>query len=294
MNADVVERAPAKLNLYLHVGPLRADGLHDLASLFVYAEDGDLIEVSPAADLRLDVTGPFAAELAGFPVTSNLVWRAAALLRQHYDIAAGARIVLHKNLPIASGIGGGSADAAAALRALARLWRIDAPTETLARLAFRLGADIPACLYSRPAYVDGAGEKISKGPSLPPISVCLVNPRVATPTGPIFRAFDTANPHPAAPARPRRVRFCHFDDMLEFLQPTRNDLEKFAIEARPVIGAALEFVADCSGSRFARMSGSGATVFGLFADESAALRAAHAARARGWWALGSRISRGDR
>ena len=277
------EIAPAKINLYLHVGGLRADGLHDLASIFVFADIGDLIEVAPADDLSLSIDGEFAEPLKREPVERNLVWRAADALRRAADITSGARIRLIKNLPIAAGIGGGSADAAAALRALTRLWRIDASLIDLPRLAFALGADVPACLSRSPVFVSGAGETLTAGPSLPPLWVALVNPRVETPTGPIFRAFDAANPAPAVPvAVAPEMRT--FVGVCGLARHSRNDLEPPAFALQPVIGEVSNWLATRPGAIAARMSGSGATTFGLFSSLEAAKRTAVAARSRGWWA----------
>lgn len=290
----VVEIAPAKINFYLHVGPVRADGLHDLASLFVFAADGDRITAAPASEISLKIEGPYAPALSRFPVESNLVFRAARVLQAALGTTGGATpgaaITLDKRLPIAAGVGGGSADAAATLRALAALWDVSLPAETMRRLAFSLGADVPACLSRSPVYVAGAGERVTPGPVLPPLWVCLVNPRVETPTGPIFRAFDRANPSPAPPARPTPTRLASLDALSVFLASTRNDLESFAILRNSVIGLARDFVARCPGARFARMSGSGSTVFGLFSDGVSASRAARAASARGWWALAAPIA----
>ncbi|MBY0421593.1 MAG: hypothetical protein K2Q06_04760, partial [Parvularculaceae bacterium] len=190
----------------------------------------------------------------------------------------------------AAGIGGGSADAAATLRALVRLWNLDVAPAELAGLAFALGADVPACLAARPVYVGGAGERVLAGPTLPPTAICLVNPRVETPTGPIFRAFDAGNPHPPSPAFPRPTGFANLTDLALFLSGTRNDLEAFAVRHNSVIGVARDFVADCSGALVARMSGSGATVFGVFSSGVAAKRAERAAAAKGWWALATSLS----
>lgn len=289
----IEEIAPAKINLFLHVGPVREDGLHEIASLFVFADDGDRISVSLARDLSLKITGPFAEALAPFPIESNLVWRAADALRAEGRVSDGAEITLDKRLPIASGIGGGSADAAAALRALVRLWKLDIGEAALRRIAFSLGADVPACLALRPVYVTGAGEKVEAGPRLPPVWIALVNPRVETPTGPIFRAFDAANPNPAKPLLDARKAIADYTGLAAYLGPARNDLEPHAVNRQSVIGAARDFLAECPGCLLARMSGSGATVFGLFGSAAAAERASRQAAARGWWAMAARLASGD-
>ena len=291
----IVETAPAKINLYLHVGPVREDGLHDLASLFVFAEDGDRVTAAPSGGFSLEVTGPFALALAGLPPEDNLVLRAARRLREACGVDAGAALTLEKNLPVAAGIGGGSADAAAALRALARLWKADISEDALARLAFALGADIPACLAGAPVNVGGAGEEITPGPVLPPLWICLVNPGVETPTGPVFRAFDEARP---APPRPEFVAFAapqtlpDYDALQEALAASRNDLQPFAAARAPAIAQALALLEQAPGALIARMSGSGATCFALFASQTATRRAAREAQGRGWWAMASRLRTG--
>lgn len=284
----IVETAPAKINLYLHVGPVRADGLHELASLFVFAEDGDRVTVETAKKLSLKVTGPFASALRGLAPEDNLIWRAAALLQGEFGVSEGAAITLEKNLPVAAGIGGGSADAAAVLQALMRLWRLELSDAALSEAAFRLGADVPACLASAPVNVTGAGEYIAKGPIIPPLWICLANPGVQTPTGPIFQAFDRAHPAPSPPDVARLAVggvgvFC------AALEKARNDLQPFAVARAPVIADTLALLEAAAGARLARMSGSGATCFALFASHVGAERAARHARSRGWWAMASRL-----
>lgn len=291
----IVETAPAKINLYLHVGPVREDGLHELASLFVFAEDGDRVTAAPSDNLTLEVTGPFAAALADLPPEDNLVLRAAARLRDACGATSGATLTLEKNLPVAAGVGGGSADAAAALRALARLWNADISEDALVRLAFALGADIPACLAGAPVNVSGAGEHMAPGPVLPPLWICLANPGVETPTGPIFRAFDEARPAPPAPQFAEfssSQTLSDYDALQTALAASRNDLQPFAIEGAPVIADVIEVLGSAPGVLTARMSGSGATCFALFDSETKARRAEREARERGWWTMASRLRTG--
>jgi len=214
-------------------------------------------------------------------------------LARETGVNAGAALVLEKKLPIAAGIGGGSADAAATLHALVELWRLDIAPDALSRLAFGLGADVPACLARRPVYVEGAGEVVTAGPSLPPLWACLVNPKVETPTGPIFRAFDAANPSPPPPALERRSVIAGLDALRAYLAGARNDLESHAINRQRVIGAARDFLAHCPGCLIARLSGSGATVFGLFSDKTQAEEAQARAESEGWWAMAARLLEGD-
>lgn len=284
----ICDVAPAKINLYLHVGGPRRDRLHALESVFVFADAGDVVTASPAENLSLEIVGPFAGELLREPVEKNLVLRAARLLKDAARVKSGARLVLDKRLPIASGVGGGSADAAAALRALIRLWRVDLSGSEIKRLAFSLGADVPACLERRPVQVGGAGEIVSPGPVLPPLWVCLVNPNVAMPTGPVFRAFDAANPTPPPPARPQ-CGGAGYLKVTRLMENTRNDLQPIAIGRRSVIQNAIERLASRPGVLAARMSGSGATVFGLFSSSAAARRAAQEMSGKGWWSMSAGI-----
>ncbi|MFN0024093.1 MAG: 4-(cytidine 5'-diphospho)-2-C-methyl-D-erythritol kinase [Parvularculaceae bacterium] len=292
------EIAPAKVNVYLHVGPLRRDRLHELKSLFIFADGGDVISARHADRLSLTLTGPYAGELAGEAAGNNLVLRAARSLQRAAGVKAGAALTLDKRLPVAAGIGGGSADAAATLRVLMKLWRVSLSAGPLRALAFSLGADVPACLSWAPVLVSGAGERIRPGPRLPPLWVCLVNPRVAMPTGPVFRAFDAAERSPAAPADPAFDALGAIAGVKALLGASRNDLQPFAIAREPVIAHALGALSQTAGALGARMSGSGATIFSLYASGAAATRAAQALRATGWWTmaapvLGKRVLGGD-
>lgn len=284
----IFESAPAKINLYLHVGPIRHDRLHELASLFVFAEEGDRVGVAAATELSLNIEGPFAGALSDLPPEKNLVWRAASMLREKTRIHEGAALSLQKNLPIASGVGGGSADAAATLRALMKLWRPKISEKALFDLAFELGADVPACINAAPIYVSGAGEQIKLGPSLPPLWVCLVNPGVDMPTGAIFQAFDKINPAPAKPAA-TMIDVSDYEMLSKSLKSTRNDLEPIARNQAPEIDNVIDFLAEEPGALIARLSGSGATCFALFSSAAAAAAAASRAGARDWWAMASPI-----
>lgn len=290
----IEESAPAKLNLYLHVGPRRRDGLHELSSLFVFAGEGDRIAVAPAPDLSLKIEGPFAGELARLPVEHNLALKAARALKAASGATAGAAIRLDKKLPLASGIGGGSADAAATLRALARFWNVRLPAAEWRRLAFSLGADVPACLEGVPVFVSGAGERLSAGPVLPPLWAALVNPRIKMPTGPVFRDFDRANPAPDPPLRPPGTRIADYRGLVRWLAGTRNDLQPIAAARNLAVASVLGFLSDSAGCLAARMSGSGATVFGLYSSGEAASRAARRAAGRGWWSMSGPIGSGWR
>lgn len=274
----MIEAAPAKVNLCLHVTGQRPDGYHLLDSLVVFVDVGDVIEVRAAPDVSLRVIGP---QARGLPVgEDNLVLRAA----RAFSGSAGAEITLTKNLPAASGIGGGSADAAATLRALARLWAMPLPD---ADSVLRLGADVPACLAGRPLRMQGIGERLQPLPDLPAAHLVLVNPGVAVATPAVFKALPSKN----NPPLPEVPGFASAFDMAQWLAAQRNDLEAPAMALAPVIGAVKQELAAAPGCLLARMSGSGATCFGLFADPTQAqtARAAISAAQPGWWVACGRM-----
>ena len=267
----VREFAAAKVNLTLHVIGRRADGYHLLDSLVCFAGVGDRVTARAAPTLSLQVIGPEAAGLDAGP--GNLVLRAAALAGQ------GAALELDKRLPLASGIGGGSADAAATLRALVRLTGCALPDPTA---VLALGADVPVCLAGRACRMQGIGEVLGAVPPLPPVWAVLVNPRVEVPTPAVFRALARRDNPPMPQALPGWTDAAALADWLAL---QRNDLQSPAIALAPVIGTALDALAALPGAMLARMSGSGATGFALFASASAAHAAADAMQARqpGWW-----------
>ncbi len=271
--------APAKVNLYLHVTGKRADGYHLLDSLAVFPAVGDVLRALPAEALSLTVTGPFAGTLQAEP--GNLVLRAARAL-DAYGVAA---LELEKNLPIASGIGGGSADAAAALRLLAGLWGLK---PDLQALALSLGADVPVCLAAAPARMGGIGEVLSPAPALPPFGILLVNPGVAVPTPAVFKARQGGFSPPAAlPAAWPDATL-----MARDLARCTNDLEAPAISIQPVIGEVLAHLGRLPGALLAPMSGSGATCFALFGSADEAAAAIQAISRPGWWCWGGGLYEG--
>ena len=272
------EFAPAKINLALHVTAQRGDGYHLLDSLVVFADVGDRITVAAADAVSLTVTGPTAAGLT--PGDDNLVLRAA----RAFGAAPGAAITLEKNLPVASGIGGGSSDAAATLRALARLWQRPLPD---AAAVLALGADVPVCLAGRPARMTGIGAGLVPL-VLPAAWLVLVNPGVALPTAAVFAGLERHG-HPAMPRD--LPQFQGVADLAAFLRLARNDLEAPAIRLAPAIAQCKASLASMSGCLLARMSGSGATCFGLFANSLTAHAAARALQAAhpGWWVAAARM-----
>jgi 4-diphosphocytidyl-2-C-methyl-D-erythritol kinase len=261
------ETAPAKLNLALHVRGKLPDGRHELETLFAFCIDGDRLSAEPADGFSLTVTGPFAEDISA----ENNVETAARRLAEAAGIAPGAAITLHKALPVAAGIGGGSADAAAALRMLTAMWRVD--PSLASAVAPGIGADVPACLLSMTARGEGAGERLElvDDRDIAGAPVLLVNPRVPLATGDVFAGWDGVD-----------------RGALGSWREGRNDLEPAAIALVPEIGALLDWLREQEGASFVRMSGSGATGFALF-DSDEARDAATAAVPGQWWHLATSL-----
>jgi 4-diphosphocytidyl-2-C-methyl-D-erythritol kinase len=284
--AAVHEPARAKLNLYLHVTGRRDDGYHLLDSLVAFAEAGDMIVAAPGGMLSLAVDGPFAAALGGEP--DNLVMRAARALAAATGAKGNAALTLTKNLPVASGIGGGSADAAATLRVLCRLWNVRPPRDALDAIAVKLGADVPVCLDGVASFIGGVGERRYAAPRLPAAGLVLVNPGTALPTPAVFGKRSGPFSEPARfTAAPRDVA-----DLAAVLRARHNDLTDAATALVPAIRDVMAALDASLGCLLARMSGSGATCFGLYPDRSAATAAAAsiAGRNGSWWVLPTAIS----
>lgn len=271
MASVLAEPAPAKLNLALHVTGQRGDGFHLLDSLVCFAAVGDVVELSPGP-LSLCIDGPFATGLAADE--GNLCLRAARLA------GGAAALRLIKNLPVAAGIGGGSADAAAVLRGLARMGH------ALPADALRLGADVPVCIASVPARMQGVGEVVTPLPPLPALHLVLVNPGVAVATPQVFAAMPQRDNPPLPPI----PGFADARALTGWLAVgTRNDLEAPARRIAPVIDSVLAALAG-QGAGLARMSGSGATCFGIFAGAAQAARAAAALQKHGWWSVATELA----
>ena len=271
--------APAKVNLYLHVVERRSDGYHRLDSLVAFAGIGDTVEVRRAGEISLQLEGPFAQAVPSG--ADNLAMRAALALARAAEVNAGAEIRLTKRLPPASGIGGGSADAAATVRALLRLWDVRLDARTLAALALGLGADVPVCLAGRAAFVGGIGEELAPAPRLPPASIVLANPGMPVSTPEVFRRRAGPFSQPARFSETPRDAAA----LAALLKARGNDLEEPARAICPAIGDAIAALERQKGALIARMSGSGATCFALFAEAGSATEAAFAlARTHpGWW-----------
>ena len=268
----------------MHVTGRRADGYHLLDSLVVFPPVGDVLCGWPAPSLSLTIDGPFAAGLG--TGADNLVLRAARLLAETSGIGSGARLALTKNLPVASGIGGGSADAAATLRLLARMWKLTPSSVDLAALALALGADVPVCLGSRLARMGGVGEQIKGAPAVPTGGIALVNPGQKVATDAVFAAREGA--FSASAELP--AGWPDMATMATDLADLRNDLQVPAMMSCPAIASALSALTGRPGCLLARMSGSGATCFGLFATPGAARESAEQLRTPGQWSWGGALS----
>lgn len=276
----ITEPAPAKINLALHVRRRRADGYHDIETLFAFCADGDTVTVARAERHAFAVSHP--GSRACERITdraANLVTRAADALTAAFGITGEHRITLTKRLPVASGIGGGSADAAAALRGLVRLHGIARDDPRLAAVARELGADVPACLDGRSALGTGRGDALTPLEGLAGTPVLLVNPRVGVPTAAVFGRWDGVDRGPIGQGA-----------LLDRARKGRNDLEPPACELAPVIGEVRAQLDAAPGAILSRMSGSGATCFALFSNEKRRDVATSRARARGWWTLATTLA----
>ena len=281
--AGIVETARAKLNLDLILTGRRPDGYHELDSIVAFADLGDRLAFEPADGLWIECRGPLAAEVPGGD--GNIVRRAALRLAEAVGRDPGVLIRLEKRLPVAAGIGGGSADAAATLRGLARLWHLRADAPELIRVAEGLGSDVPVCLGSRPARMRGIGELIEPLPGLPPLHLVLVNPGRPLSTAAVFARVGPelfGERHEPVPSPPD----------LAWLRRSRNDLEPPARALLPVIGRLLAALEARPGCLLARMSGSGPTCFGVFEGAAAAEEAASALAGAhpGWWSTPCRLA----
>ncbi len=277
----LVEVAPAKVNLTLRVINRRRDGHHSLESLVAFASIGDRLSFTPGGKLSLSVRGRF-AKAAG-PAADNLVLRAALALAGRIPGLTLGGFALTKNIPVAAGLGGGSADAAAALRLLARANGIELSDARIWSVAGRLGADVPVCLESRARVMRGTGDRLARPVALPRLAAVLVNPGLALSTATVFGRFDRRKPTPQR-RWPRRVPTA-VPAFRRYMGATRNDLEPVAATLVPGIAQVLAALRAQRGCTLARMTGSGATCFGLFASPRVAVLAARkiAAQHRKWW-----------
>jgi 4-diphosphocytidyl-2-C-methyl-D-erythritol kinase len=279
--------APAKLNLFLHVGERRPNGFHELESLIAFAEEADVLTLENADNTSLTASGPFAMSLP-LDQDNSIIRAARALDTQH-----GAKIDLEKHLPVAAGIGGGSADAGAALRGLDALWELGRSQEELLSIASRIGSDVPACTLSQTLWMSGRGEEVEVLSPLPPFEIVMVNPNIALSTAAVFSRLNvrTGVGAIAPPLSPIETVW----DLVAYLADSGNDLEAPACELAPIIDDVLEALAHEPGCVLAQMSGSGATCFGIFQEGPwAAGGADRIARDHPeWWVRLSRIAAPD-
>lgn len=279
---ELLEKAPAKINLSLVVRGRRADGYHELNSLVAFADCGDVLRVREADALHLDLSGPFAKDLRSDD--TNLVMQAISRFDNYLGVKTTGHFTLEKNLPVASGIGGGSADAAATLRLLSRLHVREVAPHALASLGLCIGADVPVCIDAHPALMWGKGELIERLQSIPDFWFVLVNPGVAVSTASVFEALKAPMllEKEAGPARPS---FADLAALTQWLDAHGNDMERAAMSIAPAISDAVTALCTIHDCRLARMSGSGATCFGIFDDEKSARAAETALRIvhPDWW-----------
>jgi 4-diphosphocytidyl-2-C-methyl-D-erythritol kinase len=285
--------APAKVNLFLHVGPLAPDGYHPVSSLMSFADVGDRLRLTPAQSFSFGLEGDFAPALAGEDLTGNLVWRAAnRLLAVAHAPPPPLRLTLDKVLPVAAGLGGGSSDAGAALKLLRDALSLGVDDDGLQAIAAELGADGPACLVARPVIGEGRGDRLSPAPAMPELPAVLVNPRRACSTGQVYRAFDAyAAPERGADMPSLTDGYETVAAVVALLEGCRNDLEPPALGVCPEIVEVLGALRGARQTRLARLSGSGATCFALCdtSSEAAALAADIHAAHPGWWVRACRL-----
>ncbi len=276
----------AKVNLYLHVCGRRENGYHELDSLIVFAQTGDVLTFEEADDLSLDVIGPMADVLDG-TTEDNLVLKAARGLQKLGQVKSGARITLEKRLPVAAGIGGGSGDAATALKGLCQLWKLFPDPQGLEELALSLGADVPICLKAHASHVGGIGEDITPLAPLPECWMVLVNPMKALSTPAVFKARTGGFTSSA----PMISEIDSLAALIDGLKQRHNDLDAAAVSLVPEIAEVLESLQDQPGCLLGRMSGSGATCFGLFAEKAEAVEAQRVIDASqpDWWVACGKI-----
>ncbi len=289
--------APAKVNLCLHMTGIRADGYHLLDGLVAFTDFGDRVSVHASDDCALTLAGPMAPAIAAEPAETNLAMVAARRFAAAFD-ALPVHITLDKHIPVAAGLGGGAADAAAVLRLLAEAHGVSLDDPALTALALEIGADVPVCLGGTAARMQGIGEILSPLPPLPDLAVVLVNPRVAVSSGAVFKAYDKApvdaDAGQLAQAVSRAAGGCNdAKAFIAALADTSNHLTAAAEAIAPEIRDVLAALSGAAGCGLARMSGSGATCFGLFANRSDAQQAETdiAARCPTWWTMATRLRR---
>jgi len=286
--SELIEKAPAKVNLTLRVLGRRQDGYHELESLVVFADVADKLDLEPDEGASLEISGPFAKECG--PLANNLVLRSVATLRHRKGRLKAGRFLLEKNLPVAAGIGGGSADAAAALRLLARANGMSLDDPRISGAAIEVGADVLVCLRSKPCIMRGVGDLVSDPHTLPPLPALLVNPRVPLTTRDVFARYF------GSPSNKKYVSNVPitFDGLISFLNENGNDLTQAAIACAPAVSEVLIVLRTLPAVQLVRMSGSGPTCFALFraAGEAQAAARRLASEHKNWWVRATMLGAG--
>ena len=279
--------APIKLNLYLHITARRDSGYHEVDTLIAFTDYGDAVRVEPSDKLEMAVDGPFSSDLPEVQ-TDNLVLRALDRMRKEFNITAGAKVTLVKNIPIAAGVGGGSSDAATAMLAAAKMWEMpESALPTMMKIGAKVGADIPACLFRRPCFASGFGQVLKAAPEVAEMGVLLVNPGIKVSTPAVFeRRRGGFSPFMADPS----ANLKSGSSLIGFLRGRENDLTDAALSLCPPIQDILWAFEDIKGCRLARMSGSGATCFGLFDTMAAAEAALDRFNNPNWWARAANLT----
>ena len=283
----IVISAPAKINLYLHVVGKESNGYHSLDSLVAFTDVADVVSVEESTLIEVETVGQFAHYLTNY--LENIVFKTAKNLQRYLGVNLGAKIILKKNIPVASGLGGGSSDAAATIKALTKLWKIEHNMCSLSEFALSLGADVPMCLYGRAGFMGGIGEKITLIKSLPMVHIVLLNPGIQVSTSKVFKNFSK----PYSKVARFKKSPGTLDELVSFLEDNRdNDLKKIAITSAPEIKDVLDFFHKDPKCKFANMSGSGATCFGLFSDCYSALAAVRRSERDHpkWWAVATQLA----
>lgn len=274
-------QAPAKINLFLHITGKREDGYHLLQSVMVFVDVGDELEFSPHDTLFLDVEGPFAGDMP--EPNDNLVYKAAQMLAAEYKTHIRGTVKLTKKLPVASGIAGGSSDTAAALKGFVKLWGLPDERDRVHKIAQRLGADVPACMIAKPVWAEGIGEKLMPLPDMPQLHFVLANPMVPTPTPEVFGRFrNKFSPQIQFSGRRKSAQ-----EWIADIKLYRNDLTDAALEVTPEIKAVLQALQGTQNCHAARLSGSGATCFGVYDSAEAAIAAVSQLKQQypRWWVV---------
>lgn len=274
--------APAKVNLSLHITGKRADGYHLLDSMVVFTEFGDQLEITESETFSLTCSGDYGDLIASN--NDNLVMKAARGMQQLDGKKSGLKVQLRKLIPVSAGLGGGSADAAAVIRFLCAQWNIDIDSSYVKELALSLGADVPVCLSHNPQQMAGIGEMITHLPIMPSLNLLLVNPKVALATADVFTAYQHQN-------RPTPQAWNGKEDLISYLRSCRNDLQPAAMSICPVVQEVLSVLSSLPQCLLARMSGSGASCYGVFASEDAMHLASKqlAKEKPGWWQAPTRV-----